>query len=458
MQSSPSGTVGYVGVDILNNATICNETTALLERGVPLDLVSVYKIDKPTFYQNETLKQLDGRIFHLYPLRPASVVFDLLCALFIFRTRFIRTVWLAATGKVEGPKERYKTLAHIIPALKLAFYWRKRNVSHVHCQWAHTATTIGMHAAELLDIGFSFMGHANDLFVHRVALEDKIRRARHILCISEYHRRFYLDLGADPERLHIVYCGISLDRFKDSKPFDPNLRKIVSVGRLVEKKGFDVLIRACGLLRDRNQEFECVIAGSGPEQAKLQAIIDELKLGDRVSITGEAILQEDIPEFLRSARLFALPCVKDSDGDMDGLPQVLIESMACRVPCVSTFLVGIPDLVCHAENGILVETQNVEAAADAIEQLLEDDALTERMGLEGETWAKSHFSRDELANRLDEILCWSAQNPGRTKPTELFPAIPGAQSKYETPAYSTGGKITPAISDPTSKEDEPVLA
>ena len=317
----------------------------------------------------------------------------------------------AFTGKVEGPRQRFKTLAHLIPALRLAYLWRKQGIGHVHCQWAHTATTIGMHAAEMLGVGFSFMGHANDLFVHRVALEDKVARARFILCISEYHRRFYLDLGADPSRLHVVYCGISLDRFRDTQPFEPGKRKVVSVGRLVEKKGFDDLIRACALLRDRGEEFECVIAGSGPQYRELEGLIAKLDLKGRVSITGRAILQEDIPAFLREARLFALPCVKDSDGDMDGLPQVLIESMACGVPAVSTFLVGMPDLIRDGENGLLVPTRDVEATADAIARLLNDDELTQRFGAAAETWAKAHFGRDELVDRLERVFRWATETP-----------------------------------------------
>ncbi len=434
-QSKTETRIGYIGVDILNNATICNETTALLERQTPLELVSVYKFQKPTFYQNESLKALEGKIFHLYPIAPLKAAFDVARAPFIFGGRFFNTVWKAFTGKTEGRKQRIKMIGHLIPAIKLALQWRKQNIGHVHCQWAHTATTIGMHAAELLGIGFSFMGHANDLFVHRVALDDKIKRARFIMCISEFHRRFYLDRGGEPGRLPVVYCGISLDRFHETKPFNLESKKIVSVGRLVEKKGFDDLIRACSILRDRGLEFECVIAGSGPEESNLRGLISELQLEDRVSITGKPILQEDISEFIRSARLFSLPCVQDSDGDMDGLPQVLIESMACRVPAVSSFLVGIPDLIRHEQNGLLVETRNVEACADAMEALLTDDQLAQTLGRQAETWAKAHFGRDELARRVDELLRDAASRPGNSLPAKFFHAAPGAIEVYDSPRH-----------------------
>lgn len=436
MQSIQSETrIGYIGVDILNNATICNEATALLERGTPLELVSVYRFQKPTYHQNDSLQDLNGRIEHLYPIKPLLTCWDLFRAPILFGGNFFKTVFKALTGKVEGRAQRLKMLGHLIPAIKLALHWRNRNLGHIHCQWAHTATTIGMHAAELLGIGFSFMGHANDLFVHRVALEDKIKRARFILCISEYHRRFFAKLGAAPNRLSVVYCGISLERFQEPKSAKTNSRKIVSIGRLVEKKGFDDLIAACGLLRDRGIEFECVIAGSGPEEDSLRQLITNLNLENHVRITGETMLQEAMPDFIRSARLFSLPCVQDSDGDMDGLPQVLIESMACRVPAVSTFLVGIPDLIRHEQNGLLVESRNVKACADAMQLLLTDDICVQELGRQAESWVKRHFGRDELATRVDQILCEAASQPGTSPPSNRYPATPGSVASYNEPRF-----------------------
>lgn len=438
MSSRKQQSVGYIGVDILNNATICNELTALTDHDVALDLVSVYQIAKPTFYRDDSVSQFAGEIFSLYPLSPPRLIFQLLLAPFFFGWRFPVAIWKALTGPVEGWSERFKVMAHLLPAVALACHWRRRGISHVHCQWAHTATTIGMHAAEMLGVGFSFMGHANDLFVHRVALEDKVRRARFILCISEFHRRFYMDLGADPQRLHVVYCGVSLGRFRGRQTFLSHNRRIVSIGRLVEKKGFDVLIRACAELRDRGEPFDCVIAGSGPEYGKLQALIEQLQLQDQVSVTGEAMLQEEMPDFLRCARFFVLPCVRDQTGDMDGLPQVLIESMACRIPAISTFLVGIPDLVRHNENGILVETRNVKATADAMLELLNDDQRTESLGKAAEVWARTHFGRDELARRLVQVFDWASQNPGHSVLPEPLAAAPGSEALYDYPEFYAG--------------------
>lgn len=425
--------IGYIGVDVLNNATICNEVPGLLDAGVTLDLVSVYRFEKPTFYKEKSLAAWASGIYYLYPLRLFAILWDLLRAPFVFRQRFFSALWKAVTAECEGPKQRLRVWLHFLPGLRLAYYWRGRDIGHIHAQWAHTATTIAMHAAELLGVGFSFTGHANDIFVHRVALAEKIRRARFIVCIAEYHRRFYLDLGADPNRLHVVYCGIDLERFKDLPDAEPVDGRIVSVGRLVEKKGFHNLIKACAQLRDREISFECIIAGSGPEEDRLRGLIGEHRLDEQVQITGEAILQEELPGFLRTAQIFSLPCVKDSDGDMDGLPQVLIESMACSVPAVSTHLVGIPDLMRHEENALMVETEDVDSLADAMERLLTDRSLRERFGTESAQWANAHFGRDQLVERLKTLFIWLAENEGNSAPDRIFGPAPASEACYDDP-------------------------
>ena len=423
--------IGYIGVDVLNNATICNEATGLLGVGVPLEVVSVYRYDKATFYHDETLDKLRAAITSLFPLRIPNVIAAVGAAPFVFRARFFTMLSKALFGPAEGWKQRLTLLYQVVPALILAMRWRNQGIGHIHAHWAHTATSVAMHAAELLGIGFSFTGHANDLFVHRVALTAKVRRARFVVCISEYHRRFYMSLGADPARLPVVYCGIDTDRLSVdySVPKEPRPR-IVSVGRLVEKKGFDDLISACALLRDDGVNFECVIGGSGPLKDELARLIEVNHLEGHVSLTGTAILQEKLPGFLSSARVFALPCVRDSEGDMDGLPQVLIEAMLCGLPVVSTRLVGIPDLVRDGETGMLVAPRDVRGLATAIQKLLASPEIASNLAENGQAWARAHFGLRETVQRLSELFNWAASTPGLSPPQNPWKAAPGSEHEY----------------------------
>jgi glycosyltransferase involved in cell wall biosynthesis len=449
-----SRVTGYIGVDVLNNATVCNEAVGLIGAGIPLDIVSVYRFDRPTYYQQSSLADLGDRVHALYPLSWMATAWALFCAPWVFGIHFWTTLAKMIASPAEGWRQRARLAGHFIPAVCLAMYWRKKRIGHIHAHWAHTATTIAMHAAGLLGIGFSFTGHANDLFVHRVALVAKLRRARFVVCISEFHRRFYLALGADPSRLQVVYCGIDTDRFQPRENLSDAIAwrrpRILGVGRLVEKKGFHHLIAACATLRDRGLNCECVIAGSGPEEVSLRQLVNRLDLADRVTITGRAVLQEDLESLLQSAAVFALPCVKDRDGDMDGLPQVLIEAMACGVPSVSTVLVGIPDLIRDGWNGLLVPAEEVLPLADALEQLIINPEWATSLGTRGMEWARLHFDRSEAIRRLREHFLWAAATPGNNPPEHLWQSAPEIDAEdsfsvLELPECSSNIQLTTAI-------------
>ena len=279
-----------------------------------------------------------------------------------------------------------------------------------------------MHAADLLGVGFSFTGHANDLFVHRIGLAGKVRRARFVVCISEFHRELYERLGGERQRLPIVHCGIDAERFplRDGEP--AGIPMILGVGRLVEKKGFHVLIDACARLRDRGVEFRCVIAGSGPEEARLLRSICNHRLETLVEVTGVAVLQEELPVLLGSATIFALPCVQDRDGDLDGLPQVLIEAQCCGVPVVSTELVGIPDLIEDGVTGTLVAPDDAEALAEALSSLLADPVARAEQAAAGAARARRWFSLEEAVARLTALFDEALHTPNGSPPTAIFDA------------------------------------
>jgi glycosyltransferase involved in cell wall biosynthesis len=261
-----------------------------------------------------------------------------------------------------------------------------------------------MYAAWLLDKPFSFTGHGTDLWRDRVALEDKIKRAEFIICISNFHRDLYLKLGARPEQLHIVYCGIDVQQFSPPSENDriaDGIIHIRSSGRLVEKKGFIYLIKACKTLAEHNVAFECTIAGSGPLEQELRDAIGRYDLADKVTLTGEALKQEDIASFAHSGTVYCLPCVWASDNDADGLPQMLMESMASGLPVISTRLVGIPDLVVHGQTGLLVEPNNAAQLANAIERISGDSDLSRRIAETGRKHIIQHF---ELKSALQPLI------------------------------------------------------
>ncbi len=162
------------------------------------------------------------------------------------------------------------------------------------------------------------------------------------------------------------------------------------MGRYIEKKGFDDLIAACALLRDRGLDFDCQIVGEGPLQPGLQAAIDRANLRDRVALTGPKPMAE-VSARLGTARIFALPCVVEADGGMDNLPTVIAEAMAAGLPVVSTTLAGVPEMVTHGKTGLLVPPRSPEKLADALARMLAEPATAETFGQAGRKRARELF-------------------------------------------------------------------
>ena len=177
--------------------------------------------------------------------------------------------------------------------------------------------------------------------------------------------------------------------------------RLLSAARLVEKKGFKYLISACKSLAEKGVNFECVIAGDGPLLNQLEVQIRLHNLAGCISLTGLPLLQEDIPEFMRGGDIYCLPCVWAGDGDVDGLPQMLMEAMACGVPVISTRLVGITDLIDDGDTGLLAEPNDADDLAEKIERLISDKSLRDRFAKSGREKVESHF---DLSNCLEPLL------------------------------------------------------
>lgn len=393
--------IHYMTTQGVGDAWVGNELRVVARAGLPYRLHALYR-PSGTYFAAGDIDAMNRETQVLYPLPRLAVLGDLLAAPIRFRGRFFAALWNALAGRRESLRIRLTAIGHFVVACHWAARLRGQEVHHIHSQWIHSGGTVAFFGAWLLGRPFSFTGHAADLFRNRAALADKIARAAFIVCISEFHRKFYLEHGARPEQLFVAYCGI------DTAHFAPALRQraegeafhILSSGRLVDKKGFDVLIRACAVLAGRGLDFRCTIGGSGPLEDALRAQVAEAGLAGRVHLTGEALRQEEIPAFMRQGDAYCLACVWAADNDVDGLPQMLMEAMACGLPTVSTRLVGIPDLVRDGETGLLVPPGDAVALADALERLAADPALARRLAAAGRALVQSDFDLDTCLEPL----------------------------------------------------------
>jgi colanic acid/amylovoran biosynthesis glycosyltransferase len=299
-------------------------------------------------------------------------------------------------------KKRPKVMWQCLAGLSLAARVRGRGIDHLHAHMAHVPTTIAMYAAMALGVSFSFTGHAADLFKDRCLLQAKLRRARRVMCISHWHRRFYKQLSNLPdESLPVVRCGVEIEKSVVGEI--SHRYNILAVGRLVPKKGFDVLIRSVARLRDEGMPVSCTIVGDGPQMAMLMALTKELNLQTQVSLKG-AQSNTQVRELMRVHDVFALPCRIDQHEDRDGIPVVLIEAMASGVAVVSGDLPTIRELIADGVNGLLVPSDDVVALAGALRGLLSDACKRAELGKAANRRVRDEFSLDLNLDRLERAL------------------------------------------------------
>ena len=278
-------------------------------------------------------------------------------------------------------------------AIALAEAVRERGITHIHAHFATAATTVARLASLLASVPYSFTAHAKDIFHESVEDADlgrKLRDAAAVVTVSDFNLAYLRDrFGEDADSVQRIYNGLDLDQFSYSPPRGRS-PLIIAVGRLVEKKGFADLIQACAILKDRGREFECEIIGGGVLREDLDTQVAALGVGDRVHMLGP-ISRDEVSRRVRRAALMAVPCVVSSNGNRDGLPTVLLETMALGTPCIATAVTGIPEIVHDDRTGLITPQHDPASLADTIERLLDDEPLGERLATNARRLVEQEF-------------------------------------------------------------------
>jgi len=337
--------IAYLAPEIpaLSATFVYNEILDLEKSGYKVVPLSVHLPHSPA--EGDALGDLGSRTEYLYRTPKSKVLRDSLYLLARRPIRYLR-VLASAVGDAgrAGLFNRVGLglLYRFVVAARAARILLDENCTHLHVHFAHIPTDIAMYAAGMAAIPFSFTAHANDLFERGWLLEQKVRRAKFAVTISEHNRQFLLEKGCPGNKIHVVRCGVDPGAFAAGKGRPPHpIPKIGTLGRMVEKKGIDDLIRACQILKDQNRAFHLEIAGDGPMQSDLQALVNDGDLAEQVHFTGP-LAHQQVPRWLQSLDMFVLACKKDRNGDMDGIPVVLMEAMLAGVPVISTRISGIP--------------------------------------------------------------------------------------------------------------------
>ncbi|HAA03446.1 MAG TPA: colanic acid biosynthesis glycosyltransferase WcaL [Syntrophobacteraceae bacterium] len=303
-------------------------------------------------------------------------------------------------------RRKSATIRHFLQAGHLcATRLISRPIRHLHAHFCHTPTSVTLFAAELLNLPYSFTAHAKDIYTSEPEqLQRKIDSARFVVTCTGSNAKYLSALNTNSTPIHTIYHGIDLDffRFVPSPPPSPPFR-ILSVGRLVPKKGYDDLLEALKQLQDRGLDFRFSHIGSGELEDCVRRRIHAIGLQEQVKLLGTLPRQEVLNHYQQS-HCFVLASKVAANGDRDGIPNVLVEAMAVGLPVISTRVSAIPELVENGLSGILVEPANPKALADAMHSLLLNPQLHAGMVRRARRRVEQHFDNRRCVVRLHQLF------------------------------------------------------
>ena len=412
------------GYPRLSETFIAQEILALERRGLDLVIVSLRRptdrfthpihaeIRSPVHYLPEYLHEAPGRVLRAW--RTARRLPGYARA---------RSTWLADLAR-DRTRNRVRRFGQ---ALVLAS--ELGSIGSIHAHFLHTPASVARYASALLGIGWSFSAHAKDVWTTPAwEKREKLADARFGVTCTRVNLDHLTALAPSPDTVELVYHGLDLGRFParvlerpprdGSDPSHPV--KILSVGRLVEKKGFDDLLGALAMVPPALSWTLDVVGGGGLD-AELRRQATALGIGDRVRWHG-SLPHDRVVELFAGADLFTLASRVGADGDRDGLPNVLMEAQLLGAACVATRVSATPELIEHGVNGLLVPPRNPAALASAIECAMTAPGLRARLADAGRRAVTTRFSFEAGAARVAERLAAPPHPAPRQSPANAFEA------------------------------------
>ena len=319
---------------------------------------------------------------------------------------WLRGVGLAFRLGGADPRRLLLSLAYFTEALMLGQWMRRQRLTHLHVHFATAAASIGLYVKRAFKTGFSLSIHGPDEFdnVETQWLAEKIGAADFLFCIGQYAKSQVMRQcpPAQWSKCDIAPLGVDLLRYalraQPAEPAPSAPFHLLCVGRLTPAKGQHVLLDALIDLRRQGRNVSLTLVGTGPDEASLKQAVRAARLDASVSFTG-ALDQQQVHALYQSADAFVLPSFAE------GIPVVLMEAMACGVPCITTRITGIPELIRSADEGLLVTPADAEALAGAIVQLMSAPHLRHKIRLAARARVLQSYDLERNVARLAALFC-----------------------------------------------------
>lgn len=388
----------------ISHTFILREVLGMRALGLRIETASINVTDRPAAGLTEEERQEAAQTLYLKASR--SMPGHALALARIALTR-PAAVWrgLRSWARYGGWDLRARGMAvfYLAEAFLLGEWMEQRDLDHMHAHFGGPTALVALFIADAYKKTFSFTIHGPDEYMDLVdyRLRHKAQAAKFVVTISEFGRANLLGLLGMEARNHIhaIHLGVS------PRNFAPVAHKqaasapvhLVCVGRLVREKAQDVLLEALARLVRRGVDARLTLVGDGARAEKFRRLATHLGLDQPVTFTG-ALSQPKTMEVLRSADIFVLPSFAE------GIPVALMEAMAMEIPCVSTSVTGIPELITSGVDGVLVPPGDVDALASALEELIGDPAARERLGQAGRRKVAREFNLDLNVAKLHGVF------------------------------------------------------
>jgi glycosyltransferase involved in cell wall biosynthesis len=396
------------GFPRISETFISNEILRLEQLGFSIRIFSMRQPREK--FSHHSVKQIKAQVDYLpetlvLPL-PKFLFFNLWLAMRRPK-RYGRTMALAMRRFMRTRKPA--TLKHLLQAGYLVQrLLPKAPVVHLHAHFAHSPTSVALFASMLSGLAFSFTAHAKDIYTSDSRqLREKLQMARFAVTCTEYNRAYLNRLtDGNGAPIYRIYHGIDTALFSNGDRFNrrrQDYHQLLTVARLIAKKGLPTVYQAIRRLRDQGLAVKHTLIGDGEDREKILALIKHLRLESCSEWLGTQP-HHVVMDHYRRADLFVLGCEIASNGDRDGIPNVLLESMAMAVPVVATQVSAIPELVDNGRTGLLVPPQVPEQLAQAIRRILNDRPLRRKIIRNAQERIHSQFDNQALVRELARIF------------------------------------------------------
>jgi len=389
----------------LSETFILNHITGLLDLGCEVEIFSEFDPKEKKVHPDVEKYRLKDRVHYLSPIsynkiiRLINVIFLIIKNFYKAPLKILKSLNVFEYGKVALS---FRLLYFLIPFLD-------NNFDIIHCHFGPN----GIHGMYLKKIGINgklvttFHGYDMSSFIinnGNNVYEKLFLTGDMFLPISDYWKEKLIRLGCNKKKIILHHMGINLEKFKFSErrkqPGEPI--KILTIGRLVEKKGHKYAIQAIAKIIKKYKNIEYIIAGDGPFRSKLEDLILELGIKSYIKFLG-AVEENEVLKLYQQSHIFILPSATASDGNQEGIPVVLMEAQVTGLPIISTYHTGIPEVVVDGKSGFLVPEGDVDTLTDKLKYLIEHPEIWPYMGQYGRKFVEEHYDIHKLNQRLVEI-------------------------------------------------------